>query len=199
MKAVDKFEYRRGYRFATYATWWVRQAITRGIADMGRTIRIPAHMTANITKLNRTSRQLIQELGRKPSEQELSEGLELPVSNVRNVQSIAEQEPISLETPIGEEDESHVAIFIIDRSGISPSAATLNLNLCEQTAKLLKTLTPREETIIKMRFGLEDGSEHTLEELGETFAITGERIRQIEAKALGKLRHNRSHGLRTFL
>ncbi|PYT02269.1 MAG: RNA polymerase sigma factor RpoD [Acidobacteria bacterium] len=198
MKAADRFEYRLGYRFSTYATWWVRQAITRGIADKARTIRIPMHMTANITKLNRASRQLIQELGREPSEHELAERMELPVSNVRNVQSIA-QDPISLETPIGEEDESHLANFIIDRSGISPSMAMLNLNLCEQTAKLLKKLTAREQTIIKMRFGLEDGSEHTLEELGETFAVTGERIRQIEVKALGKLRHDRSHGLQTFL
>ena len=199
MKAVDKFEYRRGYKFSTYATWWVRQAITRAIADQARTIRIPVHMIETINKLIRTSRQLIQELGREPTNEELAERMELPVSKVRKVLRIA-QEPISLETPIGEEDESHLGDFIIDRSGISASEAVINLNLREQTVQVLKTLTPREEKIIKMRFGLEDGSEHTLEEVGQNFAVTRERIRQIEAKALRKLRHpSRSHGLRTFL
>jgi RNA polymerase primary sigma factor len=199
MKAVDKFEYRRGYKFSTYATWWVRQAITRAIADQARTIRIPVHMIETINKLIRTSRQLIQELGREPTNEELAERMELPVSKVRKVLRIA-QEPISLETPIGEEDESHLGDFIIDRSGISPSEAVINLDLREQTAQVLKTLTPREEKIIKMRFGLEDGSEHTLEEVGQNFAVTRERIRQIEAKALRKLRHpSRSHRLRTFL
>ena len=199
MKAVDKFEYRRGYKFSTYATWWVRQAITRAIADQARTIRIPVHMIETINKLIRTSRQLIQELGREPTNEELAERMELPVSKVRKVLRIA-QEPISLETPIGEEDESHLGDFIIDRSGISPSEAVINLNLREQTAQVLKTLTPREEKIIKMRFGLEDGSEHTLEEVGQNFAVTRERIRQIETKALRKLRHpSRSHRLRTFL
>ena len=199
MKAVDKFEYRRGYKFSTYATWWVRQAITRAIADQARTIRIPVHMIETINKLIRTSRQLIQELGREPTNEELAERMELPVSKVRKVLRIA-QEPISLETPIGEEDESHLGDFIIDRSGISPSEAVINLNLREQTSQVLKTLTPREEKIIKMRFGLEYGSEHTLEEVGQNFAVTRERIRQIEAKALRKLRHpSRSHRLRTFL
>jgi RNA polymerase primary sigma factor len=199
MKAVDKFEYKRGYKFSTYATWWVRQAITRAIADQARTIRIPVHMIETINKLIRTSRQLIQELGREPTNEELAERMELPVSKVRKVLRIA-QEPISLETPIGEEDESHLGDFIVDRSGISPSEAVINLNLREQTAQVLKTLTPREEKIIKMRFGLEDGSEHTLEEVGQNFAVTRERIRQIEAKALRKLRHpSRSHRLRTFL
>ena len=199
MKAVDKFEYRRGYKFSTYATWWVRQAITRAIADQARTIRIPVHMIETINKLIRTSRQLIQELGREPTNEELAERMELPVSKVRKVLRIA-QEPISLETPIGAEDESHLGYFIIDRSGISASEAVINLNLREQTVQVLKTLTPREEKIIKMRFGLEDGSEHTLEEVGQNFAVTRERIRQIEAKALRKLRHpSRSHGLRTFL
>jgi RNA polymerase primary sigma factor len=199
MKAVDKFEYRRGYKFSTYATWWVRQAITRAIADQARTIRIPVHMIETINKLIRTSRQLIQELGREATNEELAERMELPVSKVRKVLRIA-QEPISLETPIGEEDESHLGDFIIDRSGISPSEAVINLNLREQTAQVLKTLTPREEKIIKMRFGLEDGSEHTLEEVGQNFAVTRERIRQIEAKALRKLKHpSRSRKLRSFL
>ncbi|MBI2679635.1 MAG: RNA polymerase sigma factor RpoD [Candidatus Solibacter usitatus] len=199
MKAVDKFEYRRGYKFSTYATWWVRQAITRAIADQARTIRIPVHMIETINKLIRTSRQLIQEFGREPTNEELAERMELPVSKVRKVLRIA-QEPISLETPIGEEEESHLGDFIVDRAGVSPSEAVINLNLREQTAQVLKTLTPREEKIIKMRFGLEDGSEHTLEEVGQNFAVTRERIRQIEAKALRKLRHpSRSHRLRTFL
>ena len=199
MKAVDKFEYRRGYKFSTYATWWVRQAITRAIADQARTIRIPVHMIETINKLIRTSRTMVQELGREPTNEELAKRLQLPVSKVRKVLRVA-QEPISLETPIGEEDESHLGDFIVDQNGISPSDAVINLNLREQTAQVLKTLTPREEKIIKMRFGLEDGSEHTLEEVGQNFAVTRERIRQIEAKALRKLRHpSRSHRLRTFL
>jgi RNA polymerase primary sigma factor len=199
MKAVDKFEYRRGYKFSTYATWWVRQAITRSIADQARTIRIPVHMIETINKLIRTSRQMVQELGREPTNEELAKRMQLPVAKVRKVLRVA-QEPISLETPIGEEDESHLGDFIVDQNGISPSDAVINLNLREQTAQVLKTLTPREEKIIKMRFGLEDGSEHTLEEVGQNFAVTRERIRQIEAKALRKLRHpSRSHRLRTFL
>jgi RNA polymerase primary sigma factor len=199
MKAVDKFEYRRGYKFSTYATWWVRQAITRAIADQARTIRIPVHMIETINKLIRTSRQMVQEFGREPTNEELAKRLQLPVSKVRKVLRVA-QEPISLETPIGEEEESHLGDFIVDQNGISPSDAVINLNLREQTAQVLKTLTPREEKIIKMRFGLEDGSEHTLEEVGQNFAVTRERIRQIEAKALRKLRHpSRSHRLRAFL
>jgi RNA polymerase primary sigma factor len=199
MKAVDKFEYRRGYKFSTYATWWVRQAITRAIADQARTIRIPVHMIETINKLIRTSRVMVQELGREPTNEELAKRMQLPVSKVRKVLRVA-QEPISLETPIGEEDESHLGDFIVDQNGISPSDAVINLNLREQTAQVLKTLTPREEKIIKMRFGLEDGSEHTLEEVGQNFAVTRERIRQIEAKALRKLRHpSRSHRLRAFL
>jgi len=199
MKAVDKFEYRRGYKFSTYATWWVRQAITRAIADQARTIRIPVHMIETINKLIRTSRQMVQEMGREPTNEELAKRLQLPVSKVRKVLRVA-QEPISLETPVGEEEESHLGDFIVDHNGISPSDAVINLNLREQTAQVLKTLTPREEKIIKMRFGLEDGSEHTLEEVGQNFAVTRERIRQIEAKALRKLRHpSRSHRLRAFL
>jgi RNA polymerase primary sigma factor len=199
MKAVDKFEYRRGYKFSTYATWWIRQAITRAIADQARTIRIPVHMIETINKLIRTSRALVQELGREPTSEEIAVRMDIPVSKVRKVLKIA-QEPISLETPIGEEEDSHLGDFIEDRNVISPSDAVINLNLREQTESVLKTLTPREEKVIKMRFGVGDGSEHTLEEVGQSFAVTRERIRQIEAKALRKLRHpSRSRKLRAFL
>ena len=199
MKAVDKFEYRRGYKFSTYATWWIRQAITRAIADQARTIRIPVHMIETINKLIRTSRALVQELGREPTSDEIGERMDIPVAKVRKVLKIA-QEPISLETPIGEEEDSHLGDFIEDRGVISPSDAVININLKEMTENVLNTLTPREERVIKMRFGLEDGTEHTLEEVGQNFAVTRERIRQIEAKALRKLRHpSRSRRLRTFL
>jgi RNA polymerase primary sigma factor len=199
MKAVDKFEYRRGYKFSTYATWWIRQAITRAIADQARTIRIPVHMIETINKLIRTSRALVQELGREPTSEEIARRMDIPVSKVRKVLKIA-QEPISLETPIGEEEDSHLGDFIEDRSAVSPSEAVINLDLKEQTESVLKTLTPREEKVIKMRFGVGDGSEHTLEEVGQSFAVTRERIRQIEAKALRKLRHpSRSRKLRAFL
>jgi RNA polymerase primary sigma factor len=199
MKAVDKFEYRRGYKFSTYATWWIRQAITRAIADQARTIRIPVHMIETINKLIRTSRQLVQEYGREPTSDEIAKRMEIPVVKVRKVLKIA-QEPISLETPIGEEEDSHLGDFIEDRGVISPAEAVININLKEQTESVLKTLTPREEKVIKMRFGLDDGSEHTLEEVGQSFAVTRERIRQIEAKALRKLRHpSRSRKLRAFL
>jgi len=199
MKAVDKFEWRRGYKFSTYATWWIRQAITRAIADQARTIRIPVHMIETINKLIRTSRQLVQELGREPTSEEIAKKMDIPVSKVRKILKIA-QEPISLETPIGEEEDSHLGDFIEDKAVVSPSEAVINLNLKEQTSSVLKTLTPREEKVIKMRFGLDDGSEHTLEEVGQSFAVTRERIRQIEAKALRKLRHpSRSRKLRAFL
>src|SRR5215203_5527139 len=199
MKAVDKFEWRRGYKFSTYATWWIRQAITRAIADQARTIRIPVHMIETINKLIRTSRALVQELGREPTSEEIARKMDIPVSKVRKVLKIA-QEPISLETPIGEEEDSHLGDFIEDRNVISPSDAVINLNLREQTESVLKSLTPREEKVIKMRFGVGDGSEHTLEEVGQSFAVTRERIRQIEAKALRKLRHpSRSRKLRAFL
>jgi RNA polymerase primary sigma factor len=199
MKAVDKFEYRRGYKFSTYATWWIRQAITRAIADQARTIRIPVHMIETINKLIRTSRALVQELGREPTSEEIAQRMDIPVSKVRKVLKIA-QEPISLETPIGEEEDSHLGDFIPDTGVVSPSDAVINLNLKEQTDSVLKTLTPREERVIKMRFGVGEGSEHTLEEVGQSFAVTRERIRQIEAKALRKLRHpSRSRRLKPFL
>ncbi|MEZ5286066.1 MAG: RNA polymerase sigma factor RpoD [Vicinamibacterales bacterium] len=200
MKAVDKFEeMQRGYKFSTYATWWIRQAITRAIADEARTIRIPVHMIETINKLIRTSRALVQELGREPTSEEIARRMDIPVSKVRKVLKIA-QEPISLETPIGEEEDSHLGDFIEDRTAVSPSEAVINLDLKEQTESVLKTLTPREEKVIKMRFGVGDGSEHTLEEVGQNFAVTRERIRQIEAKALRKLRHpSRSRKLRAFL
>ena len=200
MKAVDKFEWRRGYKFSTYATWWIRQAITRAIADQARTIRIPVHMIETINKLIRTSRALVQELGREPTSEEIARKMDIPVSKVRKVLKIA-QEPISLETPIGEEEDSHLGDFIEDRSILNPSDAVVASNLREITDEVLATLTPREEKVIKMRFGLgPNGSEHTLEEVGQHFAVTRERIRQIEAKALRKLRHpSRSRKLKAFL
>jgi len=199
MKAVDKFEYRRGYKFSTYATWWIRQAITRAIADQARTIRIPVHMIETINKLIRTSRALVQELGREPNSEEIAQRMDIPVSKVRKVLKIA-QEPISLETPIGEEEDSHLGDFIEDQNVVSPAEAVISLNLKEQTESVLQTLTPREERVIKMRFGVGDGKDHTLEEVGQSFAVTRERIRQIEAKALRKLRHpSRSRKLRAFL
>jgi RNA polymerase primary sigma factor len=199
MKAVDKFEYRRGYKFSTYATWWIRQAITRAIADQARTIRIPVHMIETINKLIRTSRALVQEIGREPTPEEIAKKMGIPIAKVRKVLKIA-QEPISLETPIGEEEDSHLGDFIEDRGVTSPVDAVIHLNLKEQTGKVLKTLSPREEMVLKMRFGVGDGSEHTLEEVGQSFAVTRERIRQIESKALRKLRHpSRSQRLRAFL
>jgi RNA polymerase primary sigma factor len=199
MKAVDKFEYRRGYKFSTYATWWIRQAITRAIADQARTIRIPVHMIETINKLVRTSRSLVQEFGREPSPEEIARKMGIPVAKVRKVLKIA-QEPISLETPIGEEEDSHLKDFIEDRAAVSPVEAVIHVNLREQTQSVLKTLTPREEKVLKMRFGVGGGSEHTLEEVGQSFTVTRERIRQIESKALRKLRHpSRSKMLRVFL
>lgn len=199
MKAVDKFEYRRGYKFSTYATWWIRQAITRAIADQARTIRIPVHMIETINKLVRTSRYLIQELGREPIPEEIAEKMDMPVDKVRKVLKIA-KEPISLETPVGEEEDSHLGDFIEDKKVINPAEAIVNLNLAEQTRRVLSTLTAREEKVLRMRFGIGEESDHTLEEVGQDFNVTRERIRQIEAKALRKLRHpSRSNKLKTFV
>jgi RNA polymerase primary sigma factor len=199
MKAVDKFEYKRGYKFSTYATWWIRQAITRAIADQARTIRIPVHMIETINKLIRTSRYLVQEYGREPTPEEIAEKMELPLDKVRKVLKIA-KEPISLETPIGEEEDSHLGDFIEDKSVVSPSDAVINMNLCDQTRRVLKSLTPREEKVLRMRFGIGEKSDHTLEEVGQDFEVTRERIRQIEAKALRKLRHpSRSKQLKSFV
>jgi RNA polymerase primary sigma factor len=199
MKAVDKFEYRRGYKFSTYATWWIRQAITRAIADQARTIRIPVHMIETINKLIRTSRYLVQEQGREPSPEEIAEKMEIPLEKVRKVLKIA-REPISLETPIGEEEDSHLGDFIEDKKFMLPSEAAVSMNLAEQTRKVLATLTPREEKVLRMRFGIGEKADHTLEEVGQDFAVTRERIRQIEAKALRKLRHpTRSRKLKHFI
>ena len=199
MKAVDKFEYQRGYKFSTYATWWIRQAITRAIADQARTIRIPVHMIETINKLIRTSRQLVQEIGREPSPEEIAERMSLPLDKVRKVLKIA-KEPISLETPIGEEEDSHLGDFIEDKGIVSPLEAVIKANLSEQTSRVLATLTPREEKVLRMRFGIGEKSDHTLEEVGQDFEVTRERIRQIEAKALRKLRHpSRSKKLKSFV
>lgn len=199
MKAVDKFEYQRGYKFSTYATWWIRQAITRAIADQARTIRIPVHMIETINKLIRTSRQLVQEIGREPSPEEIAERMNLPLDKVRKVLKIA-KEPISLETPIGEEEDSHLGDFIEDKGVVSPLEAVIKANLSEQTARVLSSLTPREEKVLRMRFGIGERSDHTLEEVGQNFEVTRERIRQIEAKALRKLRHpSRSKKLKSFV
>ena len=199
MKAVDKFEYQRGYKFSTYATWWIRQAITRAIADQARTIRIPVHMIETINKLIRTSRYLVQEIGREPNPEEIAEKMEMPLDKVRKVLKIA-KEPISLETPIGEEEDSHLGDFIEDKAIVSPQEAVINVNLSEQTRKVLSSLTPREEKVLRMRFGIGEKYDHTLEEVGQDFDVTRERIRQIEAKALRKLRHpSRAKKLKSFL
>jgi RNA polymerase primary sigma factor len=199
MKAVDKFEYQRGYKFSTYATWWIRQSITRAIADQARTIRIPVHMIETINKLIRTSRYLVQEIGREPTPEEIAERMDFSLDKVRKVLKIA-KEPISLDTPIGEEEDSYLGDFIEDKKVVSPSEAVVHLNLSEQTRKVLATLTPREEKVLKMRFGIDEKADHTLEEVGQNFDVTRERIRQIEAKALRKLRHpSRSKKLRSFV
>ena len=199
MKAVDKFEYRRGYKFSTYATWWIRQAITRSIADQARTIRIPVHMIETINKLVRTSRQLLHEIGREPTPEELSEKLKMPLDKVRKVLKIA-KEPISLETPIGDEEDSYLGDFIEDTKALAPLEQAIKSNLGEATTKILSTLTPREERVLRMRFGVGMNTDHTLEEVGLQFSVTRERIRQIEAKALRKLKHpSRSKQLKSFL
>ena len=199
MKAVDKFEYRRGYKFSTYATWWIRQAITRSIADQARTIRIPVHMIETINKLVRTSRQMLHEIGREPTPEELSEKISMPLDKVRKVLKIA-KEPISLETPVGDEDDSHLGDFIEDKMAVQPLEAAIHANLRETTTRILASLTPREERVLRMRFGIGMNTDHTLEEVGQQFSVTRERIRQIEAKALRKLKHpSRSRKLRSFL
>jgi RNA polymerase primary sigma factor len=199
MKAVDKFEYRRGYKFSTYATWWIRQAITRSIADQARTIRIPVHMIETINKIVRTSRQMLHEIGREPTPEELAEKLAMPLEKVRKVLKIA-KEPISLETPVGDEEDSHLGDFIEDKSAILPIDAAIQANLRETTTRVLASLTPREERVLRMRFGIGMNTDHTLEEVGQQFSVTRERIRQIEAKALRKLKHpSRSRKLRSFL
>ena len=199
MRAVDKYEYRRGFKFSTYATWWIRQAITSAIADQARTIRIPVHMIETINKLIRTSRALVQEIGHEPSPEEIAEKMDMSVSKVRKIMKIA-QEPISLETPIGEEEDSHLGDFIEDGKVVSPVDAVVSNNLKEQTTGVLASLTPREEKVLRLRFGVGEESEHTLEEVGQKFAVTRERIRQIESKALRKLRHpSRSRKLKAFL
>ncbi len=199
MKAVDKFEYRRGYKFSTYATWWIRQAITRSIADQARTIRIPVHMIETINKIVRTSRQMLHEIGREPTPEELSTKLSMPLDKVRKVLKIA-KEPISLETPVGDEDDSHLGDFIEDKNAVQPLEAAIHANLRETTTRILSSLTPREERVLRMRFGIGMNTDHTLEEVGQQFSVTRERIRQIEAKALRKLKHpSRSRKLRSFL
>ena len=199
MKAVDKFEYRRGYKFSTYATWWIRQAITRSIADQARTIRIPVHMIETINKLVRTSRQMLHETGREPTPEELSEALAMPLEKVRKVLKIA-KEPISLETPIGDEEDSHLGDFIEDKNSVIPIDAAIQSNLRDATTRVLSSLTPREERVLRMRFGIGMNTDHTLEEVGQQFSVTRERIRQIEAKALRKLKHpSRSKKLKSFI